>query len=148
MTNKTKIADLIILILIINVIILSIPFGSHAQIVMPGIHGISTVDDVVFTWIMIQSEDEISVNLRYLGNGTTPALGLEAMAISVQDTNDEINTNIQPNFSVSELFSGSSFVNGSWTNPSTITIKLEGRNVEETLFDADLVTVTITPLTS
>jgi hypothetical protein len=34
-----------------------------------GINGTSNVQGVYFTWVIISSENEISVNLRYDGNG-------------------------------------------------------------------------------
>ena len=41
-----------------------------AQSLVPGIHGMSIVQGVKFTWVIISSDNEISVNLRYLGNST------------------------------------------------------------------------------
>ena len=52
-------------------ILLTNSFSSAtAQSLVPGIHGMSIVQGVKFTWVIISSDNEISVNLRYLGNST------------------------------------------------------------------------------
>ena len=39
-----------------------------AQSLVPGIHGMSIVQGVKFTWVIISSDNEISVNLRYINS--------------------------------------------------------------------------------
>ncbi len=58
------------------------PFSTAAaQTLVPGIHGSSLVNAVKFTWIIISSEKEVSINLRYLGNGTSPPILITATAL-------------------------------------------------------------------
>ena len=47
-----------------------------------GIHGTSVAQGVFFTWVIISSENVISVNLRYVGDSTTPSVSLAATAIT------------------------------------------------------------------
>lgn len=106
------------------------PF-THAQSLVPGIHGMSTVDGVKFTWVIISSDTEISINLRYVGQGTTPPITVVASAL----------TNSLQASGVSTM-AGSQTVAAGWVSPSSITIKLEGGS---TLYDADLITVVASP---
>lgn len=53
-----------------------------AQSLVPGIHGMSIVQGVKFTWVIISSDKEVSVNLRYLGNGTSPPVTIVATALT------------------------------------------------------------------
>lgn len=51
------------------------------------IKGSSTVKDVWFTWLIITSDNEVSVNLRYVGDGsTTPPLSIAAAALTKEGT--------------------------------------------------------------
>jgi hypothetical protein len=118
-----------------------------AQSLVPGIHGMSIVQGVKFTWVIISSDNEISVNLRYLGNSTgnstTPAVTLVATALTnpvqVSQTNGDTNTS-----NVQTTMGGSQILNAGWQSPSTVTIKIEGNS---SLYDADLVTVVASPYT-
>ena len=118
-----------------------------AQSLVPGIHGMSIVQGVKFTWVIISSDNEISVNLRYLGNSTgnstTPAVTLVATAltnpIQVSQTNGEMNTS-----NAQTTMGGSQILNAGWQSPSSVTIKIEGNS---SLYDADLVTVVASPYT-
>ena len=120
-----------------------------AQSLVPGIHGMSFVQGVKFTWVIISSDNEISVNLRYLGNSngnstsTTPAVTLVATAltnpIQVSQTNGDRNTS-----NAQTTMGGSQILNAGWQSPSSVTIKIEGNS---SLYDADLVTVVASPYT-
>ncbi len=114
-----------------------------AQSLVPGIHAMSIVQGVKFTWVIISSEKEISVNLRYAGNSTTPAVTLVATAltnsIQANKTNDNQSTSTAPT-----TMGGSQIMNAGWQSPSSITIKIEGNS---SLYDADLVTVVASPYT-
>ena len=122
-------------------------FVATAQSLVPGIHGMSIVQGVKFTWVIISSDNEISVNLRYLGNSTgnstTPAVTLVATAltnpIQVSQTNGEMNTS-----NAQTTMGGSQILNAGWQSPSSVTIKIEGNS---SLYDADLVTVVASPYT-
>jgi hypothetical protein len=50
----------------------SAPANSPEFSIAHEIYGVSTVKDVWFTWLIISSENEVSVNLRYVGDGKTP----------------------------------------------------------------------------
>ena len=126
-----------------------------AQSLVPGIHGMSIVQGVKFTWVIISSDNEISVNLRHLGNSTgignstgtgnstTPAVTLVATAltnpIQGSQTNGDRNTS-----NTQSTMGGSQILNAGWQTPSSVTIKIEGNS---SLYDADLVTVVASPYT-
>ena len=50
---------------------------------IPGMHVMSLVDGVKSTWLIISSENELSVNIRYDGSGnlTAPTVSLLATAL-------------------------------------------------------------------
>ena len=50
------------------------------------IQGTSMVEGVFFTWVIISSDNELSINLRYIGDGTTPPVSLAATALTKSDT--------------------------------------------------------------
>jgi len=118
-----------------------------AQSLVPGIHGMSIVQGVKFTWVIISSDNEISVNLRHVGNSTgnstTPAVTLVATAltnpIQVSQASGDRNTS-----NAQTTMGGSQIMNAGWQSPSSITIKIEGNS---SLYDADLVTVVASPYT-
>ena len=118
-----------------------------AQSLVPGIHGMSIVQGVKFTWVIISSDNEISVNLRHVGNSTgnstTPAVTLVATAltnpIQVSQTNGDRNTS-----NAQTTMGGSQIMKAGWQSPSSVTIKIEGNS---SLYDADLVTVVASPYT-
>ena len=120
-----------------------------AQSLVPGIHGMSIVQGVKFTWVIISSDNEISVNLRYLGNSTgtgnstTPAVTLVATALTnpvqVSQTSSDRNTS-----NAQTTMGGSQILNAGWQSPSSVTIKIEGNS---SLYNADLVTVVASPYT-
>jgi len=111
-----------------------------AQSLVPGIHGMSIVQGVKFTWVIISSDKEVSVNLRYLGNGTSPPVTLVATAL----TNPSQSNNTQNQSSGPSTMGGSQILNAGWTSPNSLTIKIEGNS---SLYNADLVTVVASPYT-
>jgi len=111
-----------------------------AQSLVPGIHGMSIVQGVKFTWVIISSDKEVSVNLRYLGNGTSPPVTIVATAL----TNPNQSNNTQNQSSALTTMGGSQILNAGWTSPNSLTIKIEGNS---SLYDADLVTVIASPYT-
>ncbi len=106
-----------------------------AQSLVPGIHGMSTVEKVWFTWVILSSENEISVNLRYSGanTGTTPAVNITATAL--------INNNLDQSTASSAMI-GSQYLKAGWISPSSLTIKMKGTS---SLYDAPIVTVVASP---
>ena len=55
---------------------------ASAQTLVPGIHGMSTVQGVRFTWIIISSDNELSVNVRYNETSATPPVLITATALT------------------------------------------------------------------
>ena len=103
-----------------------------AQSLVPGIHGMSVVEGVKFTWVIISSDSEISINLRYLGLGSSPSITVVATAL----------TNPSETSGTPSTMAGSQNLNAGWVSPSSVTIKLDGGS---TLYDADLITVVASP---
>ncbi len=105
-----------------------------AESLVPGIHGMSTVPGVWFTWVRISSDNEISVNLRYLGTTIPPPINITATAL--------MNNTIDPSM-VSNAMRGTQTLNAGWRSPSSTMIKMNGSS---SLYDAPLVTVVASPL--
>lgn len=99
--------------------------SAHGQILVPGIHGTILIKDVKFTWVIISSDTEISINLRYLGNGSSPPVLVTATALL--------------NESSMKTLAGSKIINGGWTSPFSTTITV---NDHVSLYNAFLVSVT------
>lgn len=53
-----------------------------AQSLVPGIHAMSTVQGIKFTWIRISSDNEVSINIRNNGTSTTPGVMITATALT------------------------------------------------------------------
>jgi hypothetical protein len=105
---------------------------ANAQSLVPGIHGMSVLDGVKFTWVIISSDTDISINLRYVGQAASPPVTLVATAL----------TNPSETGGKPSTMAGSQTLNAGWVSPNSVTIKLEGGS---TLYDADLVTVVASP---
>jgi len=136
-TNK-----IITSILLFGVAILLINSFSiaSAQSLVPGIHGMSIVEGVKFTWVIISSDKEISVNLRHLGNTTAPPVTIVATAL----TGPPQSNGTQGQSSAPTTMGGSQVLTAGWISPNSLTIKIEGNS---SLYDADLVTVVASPYT-
>ena len=113
---------------------------ASAQSLVPGIHGMSIVEGVKFTWVIISSDKEISVNLRHLGNDTTPPVTIVATAL----TGSPQSNGTQGQSSAPTTMGGSQVLNPGWISPNSLIIKTEGNS---SLYDADLVTVVASPYT-
>jgi hypothetical protein len=111
-----------------------------AQILVPGMHGISTLPGVTFTWMIISSNHEISLNIRYSGNATTPPVSLSATAlVNPKATNGFLNQS-----SIPRTIGASQVLNPGWSSPSNIVLTFN----EPLLSVADLVTIVASPYTS
>lgn len=95
------------------------------------IKGTSTVEGVFFTWVIISSDNELSVNLRYVGDGTTPPISVAASALSGEG---------KP-----VTMEGSTSLNAGWSSPSTVDIELKGGS---SLYDSNSITVVASPIGS
>jgi hypothetical protein len=103
-----------------------------AQTLVPGIHGISIVQGVKFTWVIVSSDREISANLRCLGNGSAPPILITATALINVNQSNPITTG------------ASQVLNSGWTSPNSLSIGIEGT---ASLYDVDLILVVVSPYT-
>lgn len=108
--------------------------------IVPGLHAMSLVNGIKSTWLIISSDNELSVNLRYTGTGTTPAVSLYATALKNATVGQQGTLSQAQSF---QRLTGSNVTNAGWVSPFTIPIKLNG---DMSLYDADLVIVMIVPL--
>jgi hypothetical protein len=107
------------------------PVPSVVPTAVQEIQGTSMVDGVFFTWVIISSDNELSVNLRYVGDGTTPPVSLAATALSGKG---------KP-----VTMKGSTSLNAAWSSPSSVTIELNGGS---SLYDSTSIDVVASPLGS
>lgn len=111
------------------------------QSIIPGLHVMSLVNGVKLTWIIISSDDELSVNLRYAGNGTAPSVSLLATALKIP---------VEPqipggtNASAYLRLEGSNTTSTGWVSPATIPVKVQGGM---SLYDTDFIVVMVVPYT-
>jgi hypothetical protein len=111
--------------------------------IIPGLHVMSLVNGVKLTWIIISSDKELSVNLRYSGNETlTPAVSLVATALKSPSNASTLGPAVNSSFIRAE---GSNATASGWISPATVPIKLEG---DMSLYDADLIIVMVVPNTA
>jgi len=130
-----------LIIIFLGCVFISSSFSSAtAQILVPGMHGISTLPGVKFTWMIISSDHEISLNIRYSGNGTTPPVSLAATALANPKATMFLNQTNKPT-----TIGASQVLNAGWSSPSSIVLTF---NENPSLLDADLVTVVASPYTS
>jgi hypothetical protein len=107
---------------------------------IPGMHVMSLVNGVKSTWLIISSENELSVNIRYDGTGnlTTPIVSLLATALKTTSSAPQV-----PGATFERL-TGANLTQAGWASPATVPIRLEGTL---SLYDADLIVVMIVPYT-
>lgn len=108
----------------------------------------SIVEGVKFTWVIISSDKEISVNIRHLGNTTTPPITIVATALTspsqTNSTQGQSGTGTDIGSGSQTTTGGSQVLNAGWISPNSLVIKIEGNS---SLYDADLVTVVASPYT-
>jgi hypothetical protein len=112
-----------------------------AQILVPGFHGISMIPGLKFTWVIISNDHELSLNIRYSGNGTTPPVTLTVTALANPKATDVILNQT----SMPTTIAASQVISAGWSSPNSITIKF---NEIPSLLKADIVTVVASPYTS
>jgi hypothetical protein len=98
-----------------------------AQTLVPGMHGMSIVPGVRFTWVIVSSDNEISINVRYNATDTTPPITIVATALTEGGQS---------------TISGSQVLKAGWPSPNSIIVRLNGSS---SLYDADLITVVASP---
>jgi hypothetical protein len=108
-----------------------VPIETPSAQALQEIKSSSMVGDVFFTWIIISSDNEVSVNLRYVGEGSsTPPISLAATA----STNGQSATK-----------KGNSDLNAGWISPHTEDISLDG---DSSLYDSTSIDVVASPVGS
>lgn len=107
---------------------------------IPGMHVMSLVNGVKPTWLIISSDNELSVNIRYDGSGnlTAPTVSLLATALKTTSSAPQV-----PGATFERL-TGANLTQAGWTSPATVPIRVEGTL---SLYDADLIVVMIVPYT-
>jgi hypothetical protein len=108
--------------------------------IVPGLHVMSLVNGIKSTWLIISSDNELSLNLRYTGTGTTPAVSLFATALKNTTLGQQGTLSQNQSF---QRLTGSNVTNAGWVSPLTVPIRLKG---DMSLYDADLIIVMIVPL--
>ena len=97
------------------------------------IHGTSMVQGVLFTWVIISSDSEVSVNLRHDGDDTTPPVSVAATALMKSGGGKPV------------TMKGSVDLNAAWISPSTVNIEMNG---ESSLYDSTSIDVVASALGS
>lgn len=107
---------------------------------IPGMHVMSLVNGVKPTWLIISSDNELSVNIRYDGSGnlTAPTVSILATALKTTSSAPQV-----PGATFERL-TGANLTQAGWTSPATVPIRVEGTL---SLYDADLIVVMIVPYT-
>jgi hypothetical protein len=95
------------------------------------IHGDSFVKGVFFTWVIISSDNEVSINLRYNGDGTTPPVSVAATSLTGEGK--------------SVTMKGNTVLNAGWVSPTTVSIIMNG---ESSLYDSTGINVIASALES
>ncbi|HEY7109577.1 MAG TPA: hypothetical protein VH415_09135 [Nitrososphaeraceae archaeon] len=110
--------------------------------IIPGMHVMSLMNDVKPTWLIISSDNELSVNIRYTGsNITTPAVSL--LATGLKTVANAPSPQI-PRGGTFERLTGTNVTQAGWISPTTVPIQLQGTS---SLYDSDLIVVMIVPYT-
>lgn len=110
--------------------------------IIPGMHVMSLMNDVKPTWLIISSDNELSVNIRYTGsNVTTPAVSL--LATGLKTVANAPSPQI-PRGATFERLTGTNVTQAGWISPTTVPIQLQGTS---SLYDSDLIVVMIVPYT-
>lgn len=89
--------------------------------VIQAIRGTSMVKGVWFTWVIISSDNELSVNLRYMGDGPPPPLSITAIALAKNNEGKVV------------TMKGSAALPSEWSPPNNVTVKLNG---DSSLYDS------------
>ena len=95
---------------------------------------------VKFVWVIISNDHELSLNIRYGGNGTTPPVALTATAFANPKAAMLLNQ-----ISIPTTIGTSQALKAGWISPSSIVLIF---NENPSLFDADIITVVASPNTA
>jgi hypothetical protein len=108
---------------------------------IPGMHVMSLVNDVKPTWLIISSDNELSVNLRHetTTSLTSPTISLLATALKTTGGSPQLSSGV-----AYERATGTNITQAGWTSPISVPLRVEGTL---SLYDADLIVVMIVPYT-
>jgi hypothetical protein len=108
---------------------------------IPGMHVMSLLNDVKPTWLIISSDNELSVNLRHETTTglTSPTVSLLATALKATGGSPQLSSGV-----AYERATGTNITQAGWTSPISVTLRVEGTL---SLYDADLIVVMIVPYT-
>ncbi len=109
---------------------------------IPGMHVMSLVHDVKPTWLIVSSDNELSVNMRSESTTglTTPTVSLLATALRTTGDSPQLSSSAV----AYERITGTNITQAGWISPITVPIFVEGTL---SLYDADLIVVMIVPYT-
>jgi len=102
---------------------------------MFSVMGMSMVPDVRVSGVSIAGDNTVSVNLTYMGNGTSPSVTVVAMTNHMAmmmnmmmgpGMMDGMPSNMMAMMSTADSHTGSAVVNSGWQSGSSISIRLEG----------------------
>ena len=116
-----------------SVIVSPEPVPKEVQPAFQEITGSSMVDGVFFTWVIISSDNELSVNLRYQGDGSTPPVSVATTAIKKSADGK------------SGTMNGNSVLPAGWASPLSLNIAMNG---DSSLYDSTSINVVASPLGS
>lgn len=108
---------------------------------IPGMHVMSLVNDVKPTWLIISSDNELSINLRHETTTglTSPTVSLLATALKTTGGSPQLSSGV-----AYERATGTNITQAGWTSPISVPLRVEGTL---SLYDADLIVVMIVPYT-
>lgn len=90
------------------------------------IRGTSLVKGVWFTWFTISSDNELMINLRYVGDGAPPPLSINAIALAKNNEGKVV------------TMKGSAALPSEWSPPYTVTVSMNG---DSSLYDSTSIIV-------
>jgi hypothetical protein len=109
---------------------------------IPGMHVMSLVNDVTPTWLIISSDNELSVNMRYESATGVPSPTVSLLATALKTTG--ASAQMSPSAVAYERATGTNITQAGWISPITVPIFVNGTL---SLYDADLIVVMIVPYT-
>jgi hypothetical protein len=109
------------------------PVPKETQTAFQEITGSSMVQEVFFTWVIVSSDNELSVNLRYAGDGTAPPITVAATAITKSADGKSV------------TMSGNSVLPSGWASPLSLNVALNG---DSSLYDATSINAVASPSVS
>jgi hypothetical protein len=99
----------------------------------------SMINGVDIIGANVTADKKITISLRYRGNGSSPAITIEAGAVKF-NLADVLSSSLKLSSKSSAALSGKSKLNSGWKSPATVIIELAGN---PTLNDANFIGITV-----